>query len=918
MSELAFRPSLHGWPFENRFRFPPHLLGASRPLPDTFGLCGGMCWTALDRFLAGRPIPRTCPAPKAGEPLHAELILRQSNALARDVWNRIRDLQRMPARSHAPGVTSADAVMRREWRRLQDRLDAGEPALLCVVLDAGRYASPTTSHQVLAYGYDHDRESRHVRIRVYDPNHPGDDDRVLTLTLSRTGRPVHVALDGFGTIHGFFVVPYDRAVPPKLAVATFADPGRVTLNHPLLDSPTVLADDDGTLDLFGRDKDANLIRYRRDPDGAWTRQNLSLETGAGAEAAIHGRPMALGTGRGATVFARNADGDLLQFRQHVARGWRVHNLTDNRKIGPDYRLAGDPVPIAGPGRRTGVFGVTSDGRLVHYEWAAMRGWSVAEPAAGTPSPEAFAVNGRPVPVIGPDDSLHVLARGSEGRLLHFRRNTADATWIAADLLDHAATVDDSALAAVRIAGDPTVLAGETALDAFARTTEGGLIHGRWTPTGGWSVSAIALADPSTDNERARIASDPMAIEADEALHVFARNAAGGLVHVRQTADDRWMLEDVTHSRATLDPGLSLTDGPVACATHGIILVAARQGRRLVLYTWRADADWTAEWPDERGAAFAPCSDLERLVALADERGHSHLFATDALGTVVHLECAPTDRHAPTRMEELDRGRERDEARVSARDAVRSATGVADISAPPPAAQALGASLAAAESGTSAGEEETSTVPSSASPPVSPVAEPASSDVEDDLEHALPALPALPEPAEPLAGTMPAPPAAEAEAIAPAEAPPTGDPADPTAPFTPAAQTTGETPEVPEDAPVSLDISMPPRAAPPRGPRKSPAVPTPLDLPKLVDSPAASADTEASLAPMIDTTITPRVPAAAPRSRPRPTRPNPLDGLPLLDDPEDDTLGPQDLPVLEPAEENTVARGDRVGPVDPDD
>jgi hypothetical protein len=39
------------------------------------------------------------------------------------------------------------------------------------------------NHQVLAYGYDLDEDSGGLSVRVYDPNHPGHDNVLLSLIL---------------------------------------------------------------------------------------------------------------------------------------------------------------------------------------------------------------------------------------------------------------------------------------------------------------------------------------------------------------------------------------------------------------------------------------------------------------------------------------------------------------------------------------------------------------------------------------------------------------------------------------------------------------------------------------------------------------------------------------------------------------
>lgn len=49
MSSTDFKPSVHGWPFDN------------------FGNCRSMCFSVPDRFSARKAIDRSTPKPKPGD-----------------------------------------------------------------------------------------------------------------------------------------------------------------------------------------------------------------------------------------------------------------------------------------------------------------------------------------------------------------------------------------------------------------------------------------------------------------------------------------------------------------------------------------------------------------------------------------------------------------------------------------------------------------------------------------------------------------------------------------------------------------------------------------------------------------------------------------------------------------------------------
>ena len=60
MRNEAFLPSRHGFPC---VLHPPERedFGLGTPAPGAFGLSAGTAWVALDRFLAGRPLPELEP-----------------------------------------------------------------------------------------------------------------------------------------------------------------------------------------------------------------------------------------------------------------------------------------------------------------------------------------------------------------------------------------------------------------------------------------------------------------------------------------------------------------------------------------------------------------------------------------------------------------------------------------------------------------------------------------------------------------------------------------------------------------------------------------------------------------------------------------------------------------------------------------
>lgn len=215
MIATPFKPSVHGWPFVNSFQFAFKLPGLSIPVGSTFGFCGGMVFSALDRFYTRTPIPRGLARPGQGESLYEELLRRQWESFRGGVpakaygWQTRRDEDR--GRSRGIGYLTS-----REWPALKAGIDSGRPTPLCLVRVSGYVGNVTKNHQVLAYGYDFDEASGGLTVSIYDPNHPEHADDVrLTLRLGQPGNRIDLRQNtSDDSVRGFFVIPYDRPVPP--------------------------------------------------------------------------------------------------------------------------------------------------------------------------------------------------------------------------------------------------------------------------------------------------------------------------------------------------------------------------------------------------------------------------------------------------------------------------------------------------------------------------------------------------------------------------------------------------------------------------------------------------------------------------------------------------------------------------------
>jgi hypothetical protein len=172
----GFLPSRSAFHFANSFKGLP-LPDVLEKLIDTtksvHGMCGGMCFAAIDFAKAGKQ-PPACPPRPEGTRLYAYLWQRQlaswgvlSTQVLRYVfWMSLSDEQ-------------AQAESRSEWANLRKRLRKGELTVLGLVYkDLRESLAVWDNHQVLAYG-SMEQADGSIHIRIYDPNYPKRDDIYL-------------------------------------------------------------------------------------------------------------------------------------------------------------------------------------------------------------------------------------------------------------------------------------------------------------------------------------------------------------------------------------------------------------------------------------------------------------------------------------------------------------------------------------------------------------------------------------------------------------------------------------------------------------------------------------------------------------------------------------------------------------------
>jgi hypothetical protein len=221
-----FRPSVNGFPFPNAWPSGPTLrLGPIRtPIlgfgDASAGLCGGMVLTVRDLFDAGIAMPAE-PRPANGSPRFNAIVRRQVESLD---WLRV-PLRLFDLQAFRPDPPTALATLLRrepprvvavqdEWPGIRAEVEAGHLSPVGLVRVAG--VSPwamTRNHQVLAFGYE--ETDTLIRLRVYDPNHPGRDDVELRAEVDPDGSlpwrdRVQLSQSTGEPLLGFFRQPYPR------------------------------------------------------------------------------------------------------------------------------------------------------------------------------------------------------------------------------------------------------------------------------------------------------------------------------------------------------------------------------------------------------------------------------------------------------------------------------------------------------------------------------------------------------------------------------------------------------------------------------------------------------------------------------------------------------------------------------------
>ena len=184
-SKTTFIPSKHGWNFSNRFDYHVvvRLLGKDHQMKKSIGngLCGGMCFGAIDYYKKKRAIPNLSSTPKVGESLTTYITNRQQTSMhGIKVPIKLADWIKRPDRAHPPfGRHSVGSYTKKEIDKLKQLIRAGKPTTIVLVRGRKIFKDAPNAHQVVAYRYTEDTKKKLITFWVYDPNHPNNDNVIV-------------------------------------------------------------------------------------------------------------------------------------------------------------------------------------------------------------------------------------------------------------------------------------------------------------------------------------------------------------------------------------------------------------------------------------------------------------------------------------------------------------------------------------------------------------------------------------------------------------------------------------------------------------------------------------------------------------------------------------------------------------------
>ena len=218
----AFKPSQNGLKFTNRFPglpLPEPLATLIDTSKSVHGLCGGMVFTTIDYMKAKKEPPATTAVPDEDTKLYEYLKKRQTASWGLLDSQVLRYVWWMGLNDEKAQEETLDS-----WREIRKKLDKEDFAVVGLIYhNFHETLAVWDNHQVLAYGYQ-ELEDGTIRILLYDPNFPKEDDIYIEakgVKIKKPGKPEFGMKAGqfkggkhLYNLHGFMLVPYEYNEPP--------------------------------------------------------------------------------------------------------------------------------------------------------------------------------------------------------------------------------------------------------------------------------------------------------------------------------------------------------------------------------------------------------------------------------------------------------------------------------------------------------------------------------------------------------------------------------------------------------------------------------------------------------------------------------------------------------------------------------
>jgi hypothetical protein len=212
--KTGFIPQTHGFPFQNCFDLHdffqsmlPHVQSGQASLGNpVYGLCGGMCFAALDHYFAQTPHPQNTKTEEIPWPYFLYLWQRQLHSLKRSVILKIFEWML------TDDLNLARKIARYEIPKILSRIKEGNPVVLVLIRVQG-ITDPTKNHQVLVIGYELDTQNKDLKLLLYDPNYPNHQPE-MKVNLSNPNQGLALAYSTGDPLRGFFALDYSKQAPP--------------------------------------------------------------------------------------------------------------------------------------------------------------------------------------------------------------------------------------------------------------------------------------------------------------------------------------------------------------------------------------------------------------------------------------------------------------------------------------------------------------------------------------------------------------------------------------------------------------------------------------------------------------------------------------------------------------------------------